>query len=80
VGFLPLWPHPSFEASTVALGLGCWTAESAATLDTFVKIPQHFVNANSTEVLTPIMLDRRVRARFSYLEAWREDLGLATRG
>jgi hypothetical protein len=56
VGFLPLWPYPSFEASTVALWLGCWTAEIAATLDTLANIPRQLADMNGTEVLTPIVL------------------------
>jgi hypothetical protein len=36
---LPLWPYPSFEVSTVALRLGCRTAEIAATSDTFSSLP-----------------------------------------
>src|SRR5271167_4157952 len=39
-GFLPLWPYPSFEVSTVAFRLGRWTAKIAVAPDTEVIIPQ----------------------------------------
>jgi hypothetical protein len=53
VGFLPLWPHPSFEASTVACRLGCWSA-NALSLDTNPRLHESCFGGNGTSVLTSL--------------------------